>query len=144
MTSNTDVDLTSQWKCWYNVKIQRRSNVALRRLNNLLSTSFVVVLTLIQRCLDVAMRRWNNVVFRCRTNISIAIVSRRYSDVRIQRCNDVDTTSLCLLRHGFCFSDEWFIAFLFLVCVARIQSARGVSHHLIMWLMPLGTQMYLP
>ena len=72
MTSNTDVDLTSQWKCWYNVKIQRRSNVALRRLNNLLSTSFVVVLTLIQRCLDVAMRRWNNVVFRRRINISIA------------------------------------------------------------------------
>ena len=52
--------------------IQRRSHVALRRLNNLLSTSFVVVLTLIQRCLDVAMRRWNNVVFWRRINISIA------------------------------------------------------------------------
>ena len=77
--------------------IQRRSHVALRRLNNLLSTSFVVVLTLIQRCLDVTMRRWNNVVFRRRINISIATVSRRHSDVGIQRWNDVDTTSLCLL-----------------------------------------------
>ena len=77
--------------------IQRRSHVALRRLNNLLSTSFVVVLTLIQRCLDDTMRRWNNVVFRRRINISIATVSRRHSDVGIQRWNDVDTTSSCLL-----------------------------------------------
>ena len=59
-------------------------------------TSFVVVQTLIQRCLDVAMRR-NNVVFRRRINTSIATVSRRHSDIGIQRWNDVDTTSLCLL-----------------------------------------------
>ena len=113
MTSNTDVDRTSQWKCWYNVEIQRRSNIALRRLNNHLTTSFLVVLTLIQRCLDVAMRRWNNVVFRRRINISIATVSRRHSDVRIQRWYDVDTTSLCLLGYlkYFAYYFSWKILF---------------------------------
>ena len=45
----------------------------------------MVVLTLIQRCFDIAMRRWNNVVFRRRINVSIATVLRRHSDVGIQR-----------------------------------------------------------
>ena len=74
--------------------IQRRSHVALRRLNNLLSTSFVVVLTLIQRCLDVAMRRWNNVVFRRRINISIAT----YRDVIPTSEFNVGTTLIRRLR----------------------------------------------
>ena len=57
----------------------------------------MVVLTLIQQCLDVAMRRWNNVLFRRHPDISIVAVSRRHSNVRIQRWNNVDMTSLCLL-----------------------------------------------
>ena len=79
-----DVVIQLQWTCWYDVET-RCSNVSSWRRNNVVSTSQQPQTTMIKGCLNVLMRRGNDVVFWCCTNISTATTLRRQVNVGIRR-----------------------------------------------------------
>ena len=96
MTSNTDVDLTSQ--------CSRSGNVDTTSFPRRITTFKQPFIDVVCGCSDVdttLSRRRDETLEQRRVSTSYehfhCDLSRRHSDVGIQRWNDVDTTSSCLL-----------------------------------------------